>query len=768
MVSRRRGYLGRTVFRRGMVMVVLAVVTVLAFAQTLPAQNCPITQITKTEWPGAINYGTPRISADGKNVLFSSNKDLIPGNNTDGSAEIFHYNVITDTLTQLTHSNWTQAFAGCYLHNISSDGNLIAMGCAPDGTIGTNHLYVLNRSTNFMKQVTTKLKNVSGFISANGNKMVVTSYADIVPPGNQDEGSEVFLYDIATSTFKQITFNEDNNCGLISSCVSDGIWISADGRWIVINSNADLFGNNSNKREQIILYDALNGILSQVTNSNFDSYAISMSDDGSLITLRSNADLDSGKNTFNAEQYFIYDRIANTFTQLDDLLRPVISRDGTKILAVSNADLVAGGNADGNRDLFVYDIPNSTYRQVTNTTDPNSKNRSYDMNSDATIIVFHSNQDLVPGENPNGYHELFLSACAVNSPPVAVCKDVSVIAPSGSCSASASIDGGSYDPDGDPLTYDQSPPGPYPLGENTVLLTVTDDHSASSSCSATVTVVEADPPIITCPAGKIVECNTSTDSTVTGYATATDICDPSPKISYKDAVSQGTCPQQSTIQRTWAATDKNGNASSCTQIITIVDTTPPIILLPPANITVECDAVPPPATVSAMDNCDPSPTIQFTETRVDGNCPSNYELQRTWVAKDSCGNATSYTQVVTVQDTTPPIIANITATPNVLWPPNHKMIPISVTASAVDTCDAEPVCKISSVSSNEPEDGLGDGNTAPDWKVTGDLSLNLRAERSGKGSGRIYTIAITCTDVCGNSSLPGNVVVNVPHNLSKK
>ncbi len=95
------------------------------------------------------------------------------------------------------------------------------------------------------------------------------------------------------------------------------------------------------------------------------------------------------------------------------------------------------------------------------------------------------------------------------------------------------------------------------------------------------------------------------------------------------------------------------------------------------------------------------------------------------------------------------------------------MVQVTVNASASDNCDGNPVCKISSVSSNEPENGLGDGDTSPDWEIIGDLTVNLRAERSGKGSGRIYTIAVMCTDAVGNSS-SGNVSVNVPHDRGKK
>ena len=75
--------------------------------------------------------------------------------------------------------------------------------------------------------------------------------------------------------------------------------------------------------------------------------------------------------------------------------------------------------------------------------------------------------------------------------------------------------------------------------------------------------------------------------------------------------------------------------------------------------------------------------------------------------------------------------------------------------------------------SNEPQEGLGDGDTAPDWtepvidQANGVISLQLRAERSGSGDGRVYTIAITATDNSGNSST-APVEIIVPHDKGKK
>ncbi len=139
----------------------------------------------------------------------------------------------------------------------------------------------------------------------------------------------------------------------------------------------------------------------------------------------------------------------------------------------------------------------------------------------------------------------------------------------------------------------------------------------------------------------------------------------------------------------------------------------------------------------------------------------------TLMVDDGNGGMDSSEVVVTVQDLTPPSIETMTASPNLLWPPNHKMVPVTVAVAASDSCDAVPACQIISVSSNEPVDGLGNGGTAPDWEISGGLTVNLRAERSGTGSGRVYTITVACTDASSNSSTE-TVAVTVPQDQPEK
>ena len=117
-----------------------------------------------------------------------------------------------------------------------------------------------------------------------------------------------------------------------------------------------------------------------------------------------------------------------------------------------------------------------------------------------------------------------------------------------------------------------------------------------------------------------------------------------------------------------------------------------------------------------------------------------------------------------------PIAVGAGADTDELWPPNHKMHTVVVTVGASGGCGALNVAV--AVSSDEPIDGTGDGDTAPDWSAVtdngdGTFSVDLRAERAGNGDGRTYTITATATDATGASS-SASATVDVPHSKGKK
>ena len=125
--------------------------------------------------------------------------------------------------------------------------------------------------------------------------------------------------------------------------------------------------------------------------------------------------------------------------------------------------------------------------------------------------------------------------------------------------------------------------------------------------------------------------------------------------------------------------------------------------------------------------------------------------------------------VLAVVDTTPPAL-ELTLEPSVLWPPNHRMVPVSVTWQVADICDLVPEVELMSASSSE-SDGPEGGDTA--WQ-TEDIEgvsigspvteIRLRAERTGKGNGRTYELLYRAIDSSGNSALATGIAL-VPHDL---
>jgi hypothetical protein len=153
-----------------------------------------------------------------------------------------------------------------------------------------------------------------------------------------------------------------------------------------------------------------------------------------------------------------------------------------------------------------------------------------------------------------------------NRAPVALCADVTVSAGT-NCEADASINNGSFDPDGDSITVSQVPPGPYPLGTNRVTLTVADNKGASSSCSALIIVRDTTPPVLSCPGGQVLEFRDERGAVATYSVTATDPC---------SAVTLVVTPPSGSIFPIGVtsvhaqASDVSGNSTQCSFTLTVL------------------------------------------------------------------------------------------------------------------------------------------------------------------------------------------------------
>jgi gliding motility-associated-like protein len=157
---------------------------------------------------------------------------------------------------------------------------------------------------------------------------------------------------------------------------------------------------------------------------------------------------------------------------------------------------------------------------------------------------------------------------------------------------------------------------------------------------------------------------------------ATDACSGLTAIPIQQGqtITAGPCTDQYIIVVQWVATDVCSNLTTFDQRVHVIDTVAPTLANLPPNITVECDAIPTPPNTLAFnpaDNCDIGVTVTLLETEIRNpdttNCDhwSNYIIKREWTATDNCGNTRTYTQLIQIEDTTPPTIV----------PPANMMFP---------------------------------------------------------------------------------------------
>jgi hypothetical protein len=205
------------------------------------------------------------------------------------------------------------------------------------------------------------------------------------------------------------------------------------------------------------------------------------------------------------------------------------------------------------------------------------------------------------------------------------------------------------------------------------------------------------------------------------------------------------------------------------------DQVPPVITCP-ADLELECtgsggvpashpDAVAFLAGASATDETDPEPVLT-------SDAPAFFPLgttRVTFTATDDAGNRSECAADVSVVDGSPPAL-EVSLDLDELWPPDHRLVQITVRATAADGCDPEAGFVLASITSSEPDEGLESGDLAGDVQQaevgTSDTRFLLRAERAGKGAGRTYTIVYTASDRSGNSVVR-ELTVRVAHDRSR-
>jgi gliding motility-associated-like protein len=212
--------------------------------------------------------------------------------------------------------------------------------------------------------------------------------------------------------------------------------------------------------------------------------------------------------------------------------------------------------------------------------------------------------------------------------------------------------------------------------------TATDSCGNSSTASQTINVQDNTPPLISAvPETTTINCPAIPEFTT---PTATDICDSNPSLTFVDVIAPGACAGSYSITRIWTAKDACGNTSTASQTIIVLDNMAPVIAALPEPTTINCPAIPDFTTATAIDACGSDFNLTFNDVTTPGTCAGSYSVTRTWTATDACGNTSTASQTINVQDNTAPIIAALPETTTIYCPATPEF----VAASATDACES--------------------------------------------------------------------------------
>lgn len=259
------------------------------------------------------------------------------------------------------------------------------------------------------------------------------------------------------------------------------------------------------------------------------------------------------------------------------------------------------------------------------------------------------------------------------------------------------------------------------------VFTATDECGNSSVATQCLAIIDTTPPVAPdAPATLSIECAGEIPAAIA--LTAIDNCDGDITVDPTDEIFPGDCPNDFTVVRTWTFVDACGNTSSVSQSILVDDDTAPVAPEAPADLNLDCAGdVPAAVSLTAVDNCDGDITVAPSEVMVPGACANDFTLTRTWTFVDVCGNTSSVSQTIVVNDEQAPVAPAAPADLNLDCAGD---VPAAVSLTAVDNCDGDITVA--------PSEVMVPGACANDFTLT-----------------RTWTFV----DVCGNTSSVSQTIV---------
>ncbi len=252
------------------------------------------TQITDTS---GVDNIVPALNFDGSLIAIDSQADLT-GENADANREIFLFDSGTATFTQLTDTTAGDSLAP----DISSDGEIIGFHSSADLTgdnaDGSLEVFLFDTVSDTFTQITDGAGLNSATVALSSDGSIVGLNSDTSPTGeNADANREIFIFDTGADAFTQVTDTTGDG--------NSGPSISSDGTRLVFTTAADLTGENADGNREVFLFDADTGITTQVTDTTGGLFSGAViSGDGTRILFSSSSNIGGGNPDGSEEIYF--------------------------------------------------------------------------------------------------------------------------------------------------------------------------------------------------------------------------------------------------------------------------------------------------------------------------------------------------------------------------------------------------------------------------------------------------------------------------------
>ncbi len=388
--------------------------------------------------PVGSSTGTSNFTASGRYIAFSSSASNIAAWDKNGAWDIFLYDRKTKTVQRVSINAATiEGNLHSYSPALSGDGQFIVFrSLASNLVLGDNNgkcdIFVYDRANATVKRV--NVDNGGGqanqdasspCINGDGQYVAFASAADNLVGGDTNNATDVFVYDLQTSTIERIS---KDNGGVEGDDSSDSPALSSDGAYIAFTSSAtNLVADDTNGATDIFLWERAGGTVQRVsidsggTQANGPSSSPAVSADGKYIAFESDANNLVADDTNGATDVFVFDRDTGSIVRVSvnggagegnaNSGEPNISTTGQFVTFKSDADNLVSGDTNEVTDIFLTDWAAGTIQRTSlDSSENQADSSSYGahVSPDGRYVTFVSLATNLVSNDLNGTWDVFI------------------------------------------------------------------------------------------------------------------------------------------------------------------------------------------------------------------------------------------------------------------------------------------------------------------------------------------------------------------------